>query len=91
LPVTFLSVDGATNYYIFMIRDMHMCLCIYLFNCNIFCRPRGNYVEKLQEKIRGKNCCQPELAAKKSGMTNRDESLTFSVAKSTFPLQIKSK
>jgi hypothetical protein len=46
-------------------------------------------VEKLQEKIRRKNCCQPALAAMKPGMPNRDESLTLSVAKSTVPLQIK--
>jgi len=64
---------------------------IYLFICTIFCRPQGNYVEKLQEKIRRKNCCQPALAAMNSGMPNRDKSLTFSVAKSTLPLQIKSK
>jgi len=49
-----------------------MSVCIYLFICTIFFRPQGNYVGKLQEKIRRKNCCQPELTAMKSGMLNRD-------------------
>jgi hypothetical protein len=48
-------------------------------------------VEKLQEKIGRKNCCQPDLTAMKSGMPKREESLAFSVAKSTVSLQIKAK
>ena len=87
----FLSLYGTTKYYIFMTRDINRWLCINLFIYTIFYVPQGNYVGKLQDKIRRKNCCLPALTAMQSGMPNRDEILAFNIAKSTVPLQIKTK